>query len=282
MAEREPTDSDLLNDAYAEAEPEAPPIEQETPEPPEAEAAETPGVEETAQEPETPAEPEEPEKEREGAIPTWRLREEAEAKRAEKERADKLEQELAQLRQQNQQFQSQIQQNNQPQQPEIDPYEDPKGWQKQQNDTFEQRLLNERLNMSEGMARLHFGDETVDTALQWVQTLPMHERQAILQSRNPYGDLVNRKRQADTLAEIGTDPKAYRDKVLEEAMQDQDFVKRVMESAKSGAEGRPEQHVTKLPPSLNRQQGAANAKADAGTEVQPMSDAELLADAMRR
>ena len=308
MAEetRESTDSlkdeDLLNEAFSEGEPEAPVEEPQVEEPEEVQAEDeaqtSPERDEKgrfkakeADEPQEPekateeaaTEPEQPMDDDGGKIPSWRLKEEADAKRAAEDRARQLEQQNAQINQQLQSLQQQVQSFNQPKQEPIDPYENPEGWQKQQQDTLQQTLLNERLNMSESMARLHYGDETVDAALQWANTIPPYERQAILNARNPYGELVSRKQKADTLAEIGTDPKAYRERVLADAMKDPEFVKSVLEQAKTEAASRPEQHVTKLPASLNKAQTASDAKSDAGNpETVPMSDGELLADAMRR
>lgn len=298
-AEREPmgeeSDADLLKGAFSdepekapEKEPEKEPEPEKPEERPRDETGKFKAKEEKPEEPEPekaeePPEPdkaaEQPADDKRDHIPAWRLREEAEAKRAEKERADKLDRELQDMRRTMQQFQ----QHNQPKQEPIDPFENPTEWHKQQQETLQQTLLNERLNMSESMARFHFGDEVVDGALQWAKTLPPHETQAILQSRNPYGDLVKRKKQADTLAEIGTDPNAWKEKYKADLMKDPEFVKAVLAGAKTEAASRPESNITKLPPSLNRQPSAANAKADAGDpNDMPMSDSELLSDALRR
>lgn len=278
-AEQEPieSDADLLSGALADEKPRddkgrfAKP-EEKVEERAEEEAPEPVTVEESKAEAK-------PDDDKRDAIPAWRLREEAEAKRAALDRADKLERELQQARQQNRQYQ----QHNQPKAEPIDPFENPQEWQKQQTETLEQRLLNERFNMSEMLARQAFGDEAVEAAVQWAQSLPSHEQLAIRNSLNPYGDLVKRKKQADTLAEIGTDPGAYKERLKTELMKDPEFRKAMLADTKQEAVARPESNVTRLPPSLNRQQSAANAKADAGDPNDtPMSDADLLADALRR
>lgn len=246
-------------------------------------------AEEAAKEPDAqiapkadPAEPE-PHQRHEG-IPSWRLKEEADAKREALERASKYEAEAKEARERAQRYEQQLRQYTEKKPEPVDLHENPEAWQKQLNDNFERRLTNERLLMAESMARLHFGDAEIDGALDWAEkNLKPQEVDAIIQSRNPFGTLIGRKKQAETLAEIGTDPKAYREKVLADAMKDPEFVKAVLSQAKTEAASRPEQHVTKLPPSLNRASTAASAKSDAGDPNGiALTDAELLADALRR
>ena len=48
-----------------------------------------------------------------------------------------------------------------------DPYEDPEGYAAYRDQAIEQRILNERLNFSERLARRDHGSETVDQAREW-------------------------------------------------------------------------------------------------------------------
>lgn len=193
----------------------------------------------------------------------------AEAEReAERQRSAAFERELQALRQEQ----------SKPKPEPIDPIEDPQGWQKQQLSTVEESMQNMQANFSQMLAERHYGKGVVDDAFQWILTRPAHEQQAVKFARDPYGEMVERKKQADTLAEIGTDPSAYRERLKSEFMKDPEFVSAVMAAAKAEAGARPDRHETRLPPSLNRQQSAANAKSDAGS-IQDLPDGELLDDA---
>jgi len=91
-------------------------------------------------------------------------------------------------------------------QPAPDPLEDPEGAYRTLQQTVDQRLLNERLNMSEMMHRQAKGDQAVDAAVEaWVEAVrqnPAMQQQA-MQQRDPYGHVLKWHEQQTQIAEIG-------------------------------------------------------------------------------
>ncbi len=277
-------DSDLMpslddDDAAPAQEPaaEAPQEPQEAapeptsdPEPTEAPAAEAaPEVEPAQPEPE-PA-----------TVPSYRLKEESDRRREAESNFASLQQQFGQLQGQLAALQGQI--NPQPQPEPIDPYEDPTGYQAQQN----QQVLdavNERLyQQSKAFADQTHGADVVNEAFNWaLNTLPKAQQDAISGSVDPFGECVRLKKDAELRAEFGTDPAAYREKVLNEALKDPDYLAKVQGAIQAQAQGNanPGTPNIKLPPSLSGAPAAADAKADAGDGQLPMSDAELFNDAM--
>ncbi|MBL4940373.1 MAG: hypothetical protein JKY81_01770 [Colwellia sp.] len=100
----------------------------------------------------------------------------------------------------------------------IDPLDDFAGFQAQQDEN----LLTQRMDMSEDMARMHHGDETVDTMQLWwreqMQANPVMHAQfsELRKSRNPYQALITQYNQHQMLADIGNDPAAYKARIIEE------------------------------------------------------------------
>lgn len=102
----------------------------------------------------------------------------------EREKRQKLEAELAQLRA--------SQQQPEPQQiPDV--FEDPEGFANYQRQAAQQATLNAKLDISEEMARDKYGDEIVDKARDWALQ-QIHTRpgfyQELIQQRNPYRHAV--------------------------------------------------------------------------------------------
>lgn len=270
----EVSDEELMEDALADEEVTETQEQVETPEETqdvEAQPEEVEAEQPAATEDEKPSE----------AIPAWRLRETADAKRAAEQLAEERAQQNAQLQAQLATMQQQLQQMQQPRPDPIDPDIDPHGYQQQQFNTLHDQFNQRLVAQSRAFAESIHGKQVVDEAFSWCsQNLPHHESVAIANSADPFGQCVERKKQADALAEFGTDPKAYRERVLSEAMKDPDYVQKVIQAQREEAENRPENSTVKLPPSLNKQTAAASAKADAGDSL-PQSDKELFEDAMR-
>lgn len=101
-------------------------------------------------------------------------------------------------------------------QPKPDFFENPEQALAQERAHFQQMLWNERLNMSEAVARQAHGEGTVDTAVEAFQsaakdnpTLAMElQRQA-----NPYGFVMKWHQRQQVLSEIGDDPASYRARI---------------------------------------------------------------------
>lgn len=212
-----------------------------------------------------------------GQIPSWRHREEAEARRAAERERDDIRRESADLRRQLDEFRR-----SQQKPAEIpDPLENPDGYRQHFEQTFDQKLRNQEANFSFRLAHREH-KETFEKA--YSDMVNRAERgdpsivRSVMGSSDPGEALVRWYRREQTLTEVGDDPSAYKARVLEEAMKDPAFQSRVIEAVK-GANGanRPAQ-VTQLPPSLARASGSAVNDASDYDD----SDAGLLKSALRR
>ncbi len=214
--------------------------------------------------------------EREPAIPPHRLREEAEARRAEKERADRLESEVAQMRQFLLQQRAPTQQA--PQQPQEPPdiFTDPEAWFKHKRDQeiapVLQQIQAARLEDARAVASVVFGDETVKAAEQAFNELAKRggvdpvEYERIKSSANPFRAAVEWHKRNSILSEIGNDPTAYREKIKAE----------ILAELNAGATAQQQQtpaNVVKIPASLNRATSAAPGNQGGG---QVLGDRELF------
>lgn len=134
-----------------------------------------------------------------------------------------LREEIRQLKARNEPGQqAQPNQPGQAEQPKIpDPIDDPQGYTAYLENQVQRRILNERLNLSETMARQSVGDEAVDAALEAYQSAAASNPSLayqFAQSRNPYGDLLSWHRKQQALSEVGEDPEAYRERIRQELM----------------------------------------------------------------
>src|SRR4029079_8972977 len=160
------------------------------------------------------------------AIPSWRLKEEADARREWQQRAEAAEREREQFRQQMWQWQ-QRQQPQAPQEP-VDIFADPQKWEQ----TFEQRLLAKQRelegNFSLRMAALKHGQGTFDEAYKALSDAVMRgdtaTHQQIINSPDPGETLVNWHKREKTMALVGPDPEAFVKKALEEALNNPEFL----------------------------------------------------------
>lgn len=100
------------------------------------------------------------------------------------------------------------------QQPQKQPdfYEDPEGRLTQERAQVQHMLWNERLNMSETLARQSHGDEAVDGAreafAEEVKRNPALYAELQRQA-NPYGFVVQWHKRQSVLSKMGDDPEAY-------------------------------------------------------------------------
>lgn len=87
--------------------------------------------------------------------------------------------------------------------------------------TYENALLNERMNMSEMMVRQQHGDADVDGALEVFQKA-VQENPALgaqlAQQRHPWQFMFDQAKRIQAMSEIGSDPAAYRQKVRDEIL----------------------------------------------------------------
>lgn len=91
-----------------------------------------------------------------------------------------------------------------------DMFEDPQGYHAYIQNTISQTALNDRLNISEEMARQSAGEETVNAAQEWGRqqlTSNAAFAQQFYQQRNPYGFLIREYQRHQALSALGDDPK---------------------------------------------------------------------------
>jgi hypothetical protein len=97
--------------------------------------------------------------------------------------------------------------------------------------------------------------EVFTEAFQEVMQRPLQDpmRQQVINSSDPGETLVSLYQRERTLKEVGTDPAAYRAKILEDALKDPSFLAQAMQSARqtAGAQPKPNNKID-LPPSLNK------------------------------
>jgi hypothetical protein len=208
--------------------------------------------------------------------------------------------EKAQLKRQLDELLAQRRQQEQKQTEEApDPFLDPAGfarWQaRHEYDDRFQRSLNPVLEQfrvsiahnNRAVAHSVYGEPATKEAIElFDKEMPANvadaaaqvERLRVLNSPNPFLAAVEWHQRRQVLAEVGNDPKAYRERVLAEALADPDFLGRAIEAARPVAAANPGQPQparasAKQLPSLNRAgSGAGAAPVRAAAE----SDDELL------
>ena len=120
-----------------------------------------------------------------------------------------------------------------------------------------------------GAEEVEEAQKAFDTEVQQGRLHPA-EHARIWQAPNPFAEAVAWNRSRKLLAEVGNDPAAYRQRLLDEALADPEFLGRALEAARAQAAGRPMSVAPQrqqprassvpaaagrapLPPSLNRQ-----------------------------
>jgi hypothetical protein len=202
-----------------------------------------------------------------GLIPAWRLREEAERRRVAEERLTELEKSVP-----------------------APPAPGPAGTEEASaaavaplfRQVQQQLMFNARL-----AATSAYGTEKIDAAEQAflgafnAGRLDPHEAQRVLDSPNRWVAAVEWFDRQAVLAEVGTDPAAYRQRVLDDALKDPSFLQKAVETARAQASPGafapppPRQAAAGGLPSLTR----ATAAAADGEE--PENAAEVFTHTLR-
>lgn len=243
-----------------------------------------------ASEPEPTAEPApetqpQPEAKETGGIPSWRLKEEAEARRAAEERYQNTVREMANLQAQIQQFQRQSQPP--PKQPD-DIFTDPTAfvnhYASAQVDPVKQEIGQLREFYSQRDAIRDHGPEKVKAAYDWIAQgmqsrdparMTIYNRAMV--SYDPYGEIIREHQKQTLFEQIGSDPIAYTKKqALELAKNDPEFQKELINSVRGSAQTRP--GTTQIPPSLTR---VSSAPPPNGGDDDDSSDAGMFRYATR-
>ena len=180
-----------------------------------------------------------------------------------KEKAARLEGELAAVRRQQEEAQRQPPQQMPPLAP-IDPSQDPGGF----TIRLQQVLLNERLNNSEMMLREKLGPEKVDEYVNEFKHLAQRDQTLfgkLYQQTNPYGWMTREVDRLRMLNDIGDDPAAYRSRLEAEAR------------AKWEAEAKAAVPVS---PAAGLQPSLANARSVAGRSATTWTGEPSLEDVL--
>jgi len=257
---------------------------------PEAPAAEPPKPEEQVPQPPAPppAEPPQPAPQAGEGIPSWRLREEAEARRVAEDRARMLEERLNQIA-------ARVEQAKGPEAPAPDFFADPtKATQAVVMEMMKQAFTplveemrrNQAQNQQSNMARdrlvagvVHGADKVNEAEEAFLkaradETLDTMDYERVVQAPNRYDEVVKWHRRQNVISSVGDDPNAWFEQQLEARMGDPQFQAKFLERVRTGAAGRPSE--VKLPPSLSKvpaAQGSSDVQGD-------MSDRSLFAYAM--
>jgi hypothetical protein len=210
------------------------------------------------------------------SVPSSRLREESErARNAERERDD-LRAEIARLRATPQQPRTE----QQPQAPkEI--WDDPKAFVQEAVSPLEQAMRRQGEAISRRFAVQEFGQELVNAAFEDMKqaraTDPASqvELQRILSSDHPFGELVAWHKNRLVLKEVGSDPAAYRNRILEEALKNPEFLGKAVEAARAGAQATVETPGRPAATSMPSIRTLGTSAAPAAVAGEP-SDAELF------
>jgi hypothetical protein len=172
-------------------------------------------------------------------IPSARLREEADARRYERQRADHLQSQVEALLQR---FQPQ----QQPPRQRADVFENPSGFVQEEVqpliEPLNQQLMQVREFYSKRDAMKEFGPQLVSEAF-GVMEQGIRARDPeihttynrIMQTMDPYGEMVRWYQQKKMFADIGGDLNAYNQRVLQAAMQNPDFQAQVIAAARGQA-----------------------------------------------
>ena len=204
-------------------------------------------------------------------VPSWRVREINEEKRATADRLAAAEAELAQLRQAPlQQPTAPAPQAEKPARP--DPLLDPDGYAAAIREEIRQEQLSDRREES-----LHRAHKTYKTEFEEAYAAAQKQVDPVLRtmmhnSRDPGETLIQWHREQKTRAEVGTDPNAYFDRRLEAFLADPANQAKMLERIRGGVQpqqpGTPRQAApVNLPPSLTRATNAASVQTAADDDL---------------
>jgi hypothetical protein len=249
------TETEILTEAF-------------TPETPAAEVTEVPKVENrdtetgqfTAKEQketttETP-DPKDQKPEEAGQIPSWRLKEEADARRAAESERDKFKSDLSAM----QQRMAALEKPQQQKQEVIDPLLDPEGFRKSMQDAFSGEMQKVILNNNLAIAHVRHGETFEKAYSALLAEGQAGNRQLVNQlvtSQNPGEAIVRWHKNQETLREVGDNPANYKNKVLEDALKDPAFLTKALEAARASAGQSQAPGAVQLPPSLSRVTGSS-------------------------
>lgn len=193
------------------------------------------------------------------SIPSWRLREEAEARRVAEDRARQMELRMAEI-------QTHLRQQQQKAKPAPNWFEDPEAAMQAALERYMQPYREEqeryRQASSRDQAEFRHGAEAVALAEKVFMdayqrgVLDPHDFQRVANAPNRFDACVSWYKRLYSLHVVGDDPEAWYQKRLEAQMADPAFQTAMLKRIQGDAASRPA--VTQLPPSLSRSTAAAS------------------------
>jgi hypothetical protein len=174
----------------------------------------------------------------------------------EREKRQSAERQREAIQQQLWQLQQQLQAAQKPAEEPIDIFASPEAYQAKVEQTVEQRFKAVEGNFSLRLAHYKHGDlftEAWEAMADRTRSGDDSLRQQVIASSDPGETLVKLYQREKTLSEVGTDPAAYKSKVLEDALKDPQFLEKALQAARqsAGAQPKPNNKID-LPPSLNK------------------------------
>lgn len=224
---------------------------------------------------------------REGFVPSGRLREEREAREAAERRFNEAQ---ANWQRQMQAIEARLPKQEQPKRPDL--FENPDGaidhGVRQAVDPIKSEIGQLREFYSQREAVREHGAEKVNAAKQALeQGMSVRDPEAwaiynrAMQSMDPYGDIVNWHQQKSVFSQIGSDPNAWFGKTLDERLaSDPKFAAEIMQKIQNSVQGQNNSQAQQqivVPPNLRRSPGARAGNEESGD----MSNASLIAASMR-
>lgn len=173
--------------------------------------------------------------------------------------------ELDHLRQQFWAMQQQMQQAQAPKEEPIDIFAQPEVYQAHIQQTMEQRLRAMEGNFSLRLAAYKHGDSFHEAWQEMARRSQSGDdsiRQQVINSPDPGETLVQLYQREKVIGEVGSDPNAYIQKKLDEALKDPAFLAKAVEAARTAAGAQPTQNKIELPRSLNKLAGSHSAPED--------------------
>lgn len=224
---------------------------------------------------------------REGFVPSGRLREEREQREAAERRFAEAQ---AQWQRELQAIRSQLPKAEQPKAPDV--FENPDGFLQhgvqQAVDPIKSEIGQLREFYSRKEAIREHGMEKVQAAYNWLaegmqQRDPVRSAvyQRAMQSMDPFGEIVSEHQKNSLFSQIGSDPNAWFGKTLEERLaSDPKFAAEIMQKIQGSLQGQQQpqgQTQIQVPPNLRRSPGARAGNEESGD----LSNASLIAASMR-
>lgn len=167
--------------------------------------------------------------------------------------------ELDNLRQQFWALQNQVQQAQQRPQEPIDIFANPEAYQQHVEGTLNSRLRAMEGNFSLRLAAYKHGDAFHEAWAEMARRTQSGDdsiRQQVMASPDPGETLVQLVQREKVMSEVGSDPNAYIQKKLDEALRDPAFLAKAVEAARVAAGAQATQNKIELPRSLNKVAGS--------------------------